>query len=157
MYCVCTSFQQVDLIMDRKDSELLSLLRQDARMPISAMAAKLHTGRSTIRQRLTRLEKLGVIRRYTVEVDESKIGESHSAFVLISFMPGTSSQRDVANSIAAIPGIEELYLISGSWDMIARIHATTLEDIGSIVIDKLRSIKGVSGTETCSIFSYVKG
>ena len=72
-------------------------------------------------------------------------------------MPGTSSQRDVANSIAAIPGIEELYLISGSWDMIARIHATTLEDIGNIVIDKLRSIKGVSGTETCSIFSYVKG
>ncbi len=143
--------------MDRKDNELLSVLRQNARLPISAMAQKLGIGRSTVRQRVSRLEKLGVIRRYTVEVDESKIGESHSAFVLISFMPGTSSQREVANSIAAIPGIEELYLISGSWDMIARIHATTLEEIGSIVIDKLRAIEGVSRTETCSIFSPVKG
>lgn len=143
--------------MDRKDNELLSVLRQNARLSISAMAQKLGIGRSTVRQRVSRLEKLGVIRRYTVEVDESKIGESHSAFVLISFMPGTSSQREVANSIAAIPGIEELYLISGSWDMIARIHAATLEEIGGIVIDKLRAIKGVSRTETCSIFSPVKG
>ena len=142
--------------MDKKDNELLSILRQNARMPISIIASKLGIGRSTARLRISRLEDVGVIKRYTVEVDENKIGESHSAFVFISFMPGTASQRDVAKRIAGIPGVEELYLISGRWDMVARIHAANLEEIGSIVIDRLRSIEGVSGTETCSIFSIVK-
>ena len=142
--------------MDKKDSELLNALRQNARMPLSALAAKLGMGRGTVRQRMSKLEKQGVIARYTVDVDESRIGASHSAFVLISFMPGTSSQRDVADNIAAIPGIDELYLVSGSWDMIARIHAETLEGIGSIVIDRLRSVSGVSSTQTCSVFSSVK-
>lgn len=143
-------------IMDIKDSELLNALRQNARMPLSSLAAKLGMGRGTVRQRMSKLEKQGVIVRYTVDVDENRIGASHSAFVLISFMPGTSSQRDVADNIAAIPGIDELYLVSGSWDMIARIHAETLEGIGSIVIDRLRSVSGVSSTQTCSVFSSVK-
>ncbi|MBX8632389.1 MAG: Lrp/AsnC family transcriptional regulator [Thermoplasmata archaeon YP2-bin.285] len=143
-------------MFDRIDSELVSILRENSRMPISAIAQRLGVARGTVRQRLSRLEKEGIIRRYTVEIDESKVSDSQSAFVLISFMPGFATQREVARRIASIEGVSELYLISGGWDMIAKISAPGLNDIGNIVIDRLRSMEGVSRTETCSVFSTVK-
>ncbi len=144
-------------MIDRKDIELINVLKDNARMPVSAIAKRLGIGRATVKQRMERLEKERVIRRYTLELDEGKIGSGYAAFVLIAFMPGVASQREVARRISSVKGITELHLISGAWDMIAEVHASSTEEIGSIVIDHLRSIEGVSRTETCSIFATVKG
>jgi DNA-binding Lrp family transcriptional regulator len=143
-------------MVDKLDAEIVALLKENARMPISSIAEKLGIGRGTARQRISGLRKEGIIRRYTVDIDESRFNETHSAFILISFMPGLATQREVANRISSIPGIRELYLISGGWDMIARVSARSLEELGSIVIDRLRAVEGVNRTETCSIFSTVK-
>lgn len=143
-------------MIDRLDAELISLLREDGRMSVLELSKRLGIGRATVRQRMDRLEKSGVIRKYTVDLDEGKVGESYAAIVLIAFMPGFVSQREVARRIAGLRGVSELHLISGPWDMIAKIQASSVEEIGRIVIDQLRSIEGVSRTETCSIFSSVK-
>ena len=152
----CLLMVQVVDMIDKLDAEILALLKENARMPVSSIAERLGIGRGTARQRISSLRKEGIIRRYTVDIDESKLNESHSAFILISFMPGLATQREVADRISAIPGIRELYLISGGWDMIARVSAQSLQELGNIVIDKLRSIEGVNRTETCSIFGTVK-
>lgn len=144
-------------MIDRTDSRLLDLLRQNARMPVSAIAKHLGIGRATVKQRMDRLETEGVVKKYTVDVDEGKVGTGYSAVVLISFIQGVASQREVARRIASIKGISELHLISGTWDMVARVHAPSTEEIGRLVIDQLRSIEGVGRTETCSIFATIKG
>ena len=144
-------------MVDKKDIRLVDLLTENARMPVSSIARRLGLGRATVKQRMKRLEEEHVIKRYTVELDEEKVGSGYAAIVLISFMPGFSTQRDVARKISGLKGVSELHLISGTWDMIAKVHASSPEEIGRIVIDQLRSIEGVSRTETCSIFATVKG
>lgn len=147
----------LDKMLDRKDLALINVLRENARMPVSAIAKKLGIGRATVKQRMDKLEKEHVVKRYTVELDAGKVGSGYAAFVLIAFMPGLASQREVARRVSAVKGVIELHVISGAWDMIARVHASSTEEIGSIVVDQLRSIDGVGRTETCSIFSTVKG
>lgn len=144
-------------MLDRTDAELISLLRENGRMPVSGIAKRLGIGRATVKQRMEKLEKAQIIRKYTVEIDEEKVGAGYTAVVLISFMPGFASQRDVARRISALKGVSELHLISGAWDMMAKVNAASVEEIGRIVIDQLRSIEGVSRTETCSVFSTIKG
>ena len=144
-------------MMDAKDAELINLLREDSRMPVSAIAKKLRMGRATVKQRMERLEEAHIIRRYTLDIDEGKAGSGYCAIVLIAFMPGFASQREVAKRIASLSGVSELHLISGAWDMVARINAPSMEDIGRVVIDRLRSIEGVGRTETCSVFATIKG
>lgn len=143
--------------MDAKDMELVGLLRKNARMSVSSLAKRLGLGRATVKQRMDRLERAEIIKRYTVELDEGKAGAGYGALVLISFMPGFASQREVARRIASLEGVRELHLISGAWDMIAKVHASSTDEIGRIVIDRLRSVEGVGRTETCSIFATVKG
>ena len=66
------------------------------------------------------------------------------------------AQRELANRIAKIPGIYEVHIISGEYDLLLKVRGTSLEDIGKLVIDKLRQLKGVGRTLTCTCFETVK-
>ena len=54
--------------MDDTDHRLIALLRQDARLPLAALAAKLGVSRGTVANRLRRLEDDGVVVGYTVRL-----------------------------------------------------------------------------------------
>ena len=54
--------------MDETDHQLISLLRQDSRLPVAALALKLQVSRGTVTNRIRRLEDEGVIVGYTVRL-----------------------------------------------------------------------------------------
>ena len=54
----------------KADELLLSLLRVDARASTAEIARRLSLSRTTVQNRITRLEQEGVIRGYTVRVDD---------------------------------------------------------------------------------------
>ena len=66
------------------------------------------------------------------------------------------SQRETADEIADLRGISEVHMISGEWDMLLKVRGSSMEDIGKLVIDKLREIKGVARTLTCACFTTIK-
>jgi DNA-binding Lrp family transcriptional regulator len=85
------------------------------------------------------------------------MGKPITAFVLISFLPEpTISQRNLAQDIAMMEGVQEVHLISGEYDILAKVRGTSMESIGSLVIDRIRMLPGVGRTLTCSSFAAVK-
>jgi DNA-binding Lrp family transcriptional regulator len=99
----------------------------------------------------------GVIRRFTIVPDFTKLGKQITAFVMVSFTPVPGlSQRELAKLIAVIENVQEVYLISGQWDILVKVRAGKVEDIGGLVIDKIRAIRGVASTETCVSFECVR-
>ena len=56
------------MALDERDRELLALLAEDARMPLTGLARRLGVARSTVQQRLARLEADGVIAGYSVRL-----------------------------------------------------------------------------------------
>ena len=54
--------------LDDRDRQILALLRQDARLPLKTLAARIGLARSTLRERLARLEADGVIRGYRIDI-----------------------------------------------------------------------------------------
>lgn len=143
--------------MDDLDLKIIGILKRDARTPISRMAKDLNLPRTTVHERVKRLIERGIIRSYTVIPDYAKLGKSTTAFVLVSFMPGTEySQRKVAEEIASLENVHEVHLISGDWDILVKVRADSISSIGSLVIDRIREIKGVAKTLTCTVFDTVK-
>jgi DNA-binding Lrp family transcriptional regulator len=67
-------------------------------------------------------------------------------FVLISVKP--SHIRKVFNEIYKIPDVLDVNTLFGEYDIIAKIEAESTEELGKIVIDKIRSIEGISDTRT---------
>ena len=72
------------------------------------------------------------------------------AFVLIKF--GTSTHLNFARltkeKIAKIERVKEVYGVFGRHDIIAKVEASSLESLASLIADKIRSIPGIISTET---------
>lgn len=144
-------------MLDEKDSAILEELMKDSRRTTKAIARELDLPRATVHDRIVKMEQKKVILRYTAVPDFAQLGLGVTAFILVQFEPEKGlSQRDTAEDIAMLPGIFEVHMISGEYDMLLKVRGSSMEEIGKLVIDRLRDVKGVSRTLTCACFTTVK-
>ncbi len=68
------------------------------------------------------------------------------AIVLISVEPG--KDRKVASELKKVKGVEKAFLVSGLYDVVARIQGANTEEILATVYDKIRPIPGVKSSQT---------
>ncbi len=71
------------------------------------------------------------------------------AFVLIETAVGKT--KEVVRSIGDESGVDEVYTVTGPYDIIAVIEKETLSDIGDLVTSKIHAVKGVTRTVTCLV------
>lgn len=144
-------------MLDEKDSAILEELIKDSRKTTKAIGRELEIPRATVHDRIVKMEQKGVIRKYTAVPDYGQLGLGVTAFILVQFLPEKGvSQRETAEDISSLPGIYEVHMISGEYDMLLKVRGSSMEDIGKLVIDRLRDITGVSRTLTCACFTTVK-
>ena len=55
---------------------------------------------------------------------------------------------EIAEEIAALPGVSEVYSVTGTIDLIALVRVRTVDDVATVVADQLNKVPGVEGTET---------
>lgn len=67
-------------------------------------------------------------------------------FVLISTSP--ASEHEVYDELLKIPEVVELHPLFGEYDLIAKIETEDFNQLGQIVVEKIRSIDGVVDTKT---------
>ncbi len=67
--------------LDRVDSEILAILRDDARIPYQALGQRVHLSANAAADRVRRLIRLGVIRRFTVDIDQARLGRDLEAVI----------------------------------------------------------------------------
>jgi DNA-binding Lrp family transcriptional regulator len=73
-------------------------------------------------------------------------------FVLINV--ATAHEQEVYNKLSKIPQIVELHPLFGEYDLIAKIDASDFEELGTIIVNKIRSITGVLDTKTLTGLSF---
>jgi DNA-binding Lrp family transcriptional regulator len=73
-------------------------------------------------------------------------------FVLINVAP--AHEHDVYNKLSKIPQIVELHPLFGEYDLIAKIDAPDFEELGTIIVNKIRSITGVLDTKTLTGLTF---
>ncbi|OLQ81355.1 AsnC family transcriptional regulator [Photobacterium proteolyticum] len=130
--------------LDDTDRQLLSLLRKNARMPIVNLAKELRVSRATVQNRISKLEKEGIILGYTVKLkadaDESVVK------VIMSISVVAKDENKVLEQLHHFPEILSLYHTNGHWDLIAEIQAKNLTLLGAL-LGRIRSIEGIVQTE----------
>ena len=131
--------------MDEIDQKLMSLLRQDARLTVAALATKLQVSRGTVTNRIRRMEDDGVIVGYTVRLRPDVQHNAIKAWMSIA-VDGNQT-RTVIASLLGEPGVATLHDTNGRWDLLAELRAETLQELAK-VLERIRLLKGISNTET---------
>ncbi len=136
--------------VSEKDRQLLSLLSENARMPVATLAKRLALSRTTVQARLERLERDGVIAGYTVRLSDEYASSLIRAHILITIAPKALSQ--VVASLERVKAVTALHSVSGSFDLIAIIAAPSIAQLDDL-IDQIGTIDGVERTLSSIVLS----
>jgi Lrp/AsnC family transcriptional regulator, leucine-responsive regulatory protein len=147
----------MSVMIDKKDEIILYELKKNARDTTKNIGKTVKIPRITVHDRIKKMVNAGIIKTFTIIPDYKKIGLSCTAFIFISFQSDVNiSQRELAKRIALLPNVFEVHIISGEYDLLIKVRGISLEEIGKLIVDKLRLIKGVGRTLTCTCFETVK-
>jgi len=148
--------------LDEKDKEILKFIQEDCKRSTKEIARKISSPITTVYAKVKRMEDLGIIKHYKTVLDAKKLGKGTTAFILVSVgyrAPGiekTLDQRETAKKIAKFYEVLETHLISGDWDILIKVKAKDVDEIGKFVVDKLRKLEGVEKTLSCMVYGTAK-
>lgn len=136
--------------MDALDRRLLSLLEADAREPTASLARKLGVSRTTVQDRIRRLEREGVVAGYTLRLGSEYREERITAYVMLSVNPKLSAR--VVHALKAMPELRRLHAVSGVYDLLAEVSAESTRRIDE-VLDTIGSTPGIERTTSSIVLS----
>ncbi len=139
--------------LDEIDYKILEILRRDARTPFTDVGRDLGISDATVHVRVKKMMDEGVIKRYTLVVDEEALGRNVHGFVLINVKPG--SLEDVANQLVENEKVSAIYEIHGPNDLIVKIEAGDLDEMRNLML-KIREIPNVATSELITVFKVWK-
>ena len=131
---------------DKMDMELLQELSEDGAISIPTLAKKMNVNSSVLYSRIKRMKEKNLIKRFTVDIDESMLGIGIRATIGIN--RDSKSKETVHKSLLGISEVLSITEVTGRFDMLVNIHTTNLGELHTIAINKIGKITGVYNTET---------
>jgi len=132
------------------DERLIALLRANAREPTASLARKLGLARSTVQERIARLERQGAIKGYTVRLSDEAAAGKLRAVVMISTDPKRADR--VAIELNKMLEVRSLSAVAGTFDLIATVETDTPARIDQL-LDRIGRANGVARTVSSIVLS----
>lgn len=129
--------------LDRIDAKLLDLLKVNAREPTASLARKLDLSRSAIQDRMSRLERDGVIAGYTIKLGEDVPADRLQAIVRFTVDPKFTT--DIIRKISESVEAKSCFSVSGAFDLVVIVGAETAVRLNQ-VLQEFGEIDGVERT-----------
>ena len=133
--------------LDDIDREILAALTADARVPLVAIAARVHLSRNAVKQRMERMERDGVIAGYTV-VPGAAAARGVTAIVMVYRSDRMRDDRVIA-TLRGIPEVVRCDVLSGEYDLFGNPQYRD----GDVLLDSVYRFKGQSAP--CVILTEV--
>ncbi|MDH5374778.1 MAG: Lrp/AsnC family transcriptional regulator [Candidatus Bathyarchaeota archaeon] len=138
---------------DEIDYKILETLRRDARTPFTEIGRDLGISDATVHVRVNKMMDAGIIKRYTIVVDEEALDRKIRGFMLINVNPG--SLEEAANQLVENERVSAVYEIHGPNDLIVKVEAGSLDEMRELVL-KVREIPNVATSELITVFKVWK-
>lgn len=130
--------------------ELLKLLRQNALESPKNLARMLNTTEDAVKAKIAGYEQAGIIRGYQAIVNTDLMDmDLVRAVIEVKVTPEREGGFNrVAERVSKFPEVESVYLMSGTYDLLAVVAGRNLKDVAFFVSEKLATIDGIISTGT---------
>ena len=136
--------------LDKVDNQILALLMDDARLPVTTIAKKIAMARTTVIARIAALEQRGVIAGYGLRLNQALFGSGVRAYVGMSIEPRSAAA--LVKLLQQWPEVETLYAVSGVIDYMMTLRCGSTEELDRL-LDQIGDLEGVRQTSTSIILS----
>ncbi len=135
--------------MDQLDRRIIAALQANARASTTQIAATLGVARTTVHERINRMEQRGIITGYSVRLGSTEDTPKVQVIVMLEVQQKETTR--IIKRLEAYPEVKLCLSINGEFDLMLSAEAPRLEDL-DILVDELAKIPGVLRTNTSVVF-----
>ena len=149
-------FRNDALALDDVDLKILGVLQEDARHTYTDIGKSLGMAHSTVYDRIKRLERYGIIRKYTTIIDPEKAG-TRRILALMTVYTDPKESETVAEKLCKAPEILEVYTsISEELIIMAKVMAADQESLHAFIANSVAPLPGVLRIRTSIVTKKFK-
>jgi len=144
-------------ILDEKDFAILRVLQKDAKLSIRDLSARINLSSTPTHERIKRMEKLGIIKEYTVVLDRKKVNKGMMVICMIAL--NAHNKKTAAKFIEEVNKLKEVvefYNISGDFDFMLKILAPNMDEFHDFFVNQLSEIEGIGQTKSIFVMNSIK-
>ncbi|HJX06504.1 MAG TPA: Lrp/AsnC family transcriptional regulator [Actinomycetota bacterium] len=136
-------------MLDERDLEIVTALREDARATYADIAARVGLSASSVHERVRKLEASGVIAAYRAVVDPEAIGLFVTALIAVTPLD-PQQPDDLPERLADLPEVEDCLSVAGEANYILKVRTRSTNHLEEL-IRRLREKAGVSTRTTIAL------
>lgn len=141
--------------LDHTDLLILALVQRDGKLAQSAIAKRVGLSTAAVNERLKKLEKAGVIRRYAAIVDPAAVGAGLTAFVEV-FIEHPRHETTFIERMLGLDEVQECHYVTGEFSLLLKIRVRDVEALQDLLLHRLNCLEGVRQTRTLIVLSTLK-
>ncbi|HEY3301279.1 MAG TPA: winged helix-turn-helix transcriptional regulator [Methylophilaceae bacterium] len=143
--------------LDRIDIKILSILQEDARIPVTELAERVGLSVTPCGERIKRLEKEGVILGYHARLDPQALALSLLVFVELKLSSKSGAIfSKFKQEILKLPSVLECHLVSGDFDYLIKARIAQMSDYRTLLGDILLTLPGAQESRSYIVMEEVK-
>jgi Lrp/AsnC family transcriptional regulator len=109
--------------MDDLDRRILSVLQEDATLPVEKIAERVNSSKSPVWARIRRLREAGIIDRQVAILNGEKVGQNEVFFVLVKTSSHSAAWLDRFHAaVTRMPEVQEAHRLAGEIDYILKVR-----------------------------------
>ncbi|WP_430614942.1 Lrp/AsnC family transcriptional regulator [Flavobacterium sp. JP2137] len=143
--------------LDHKDWEILKLLEVNAKWTVRQIAAQINLSPTPTHERIKRLEKSGVIKRYVTVLDKKKVHKGIMVLCMVTLSKhNKKSGSEFIENVLKYREVVECYNISGDFDFMLKILAESMDGYHDFFVNQLTEIDGIAQTKSIFVMDIIK-
>jgi len=142
-------------MIDSKDKKVLIELLKDGRKSFADLARACRMTRQSIFSRIKSLRRKGVIKGFTVVLDQQKLGLNLKAYILLSAHSSEEARERASKTLAQFPQISQIHRLFGRFDFLLEVLVKDINELSEI-IGKIHRIEVITKTETMIVYKNIK-
>ncbi|NPA75766.1 MAG: Lrp/AsnC family transcriptional regulator [Euryarchaeota archaeon] len=140
--------------MDERDKKIIKMLKENARRPFTDIAKELGVTETTIRKRVAELERSGVIKKYTIEVDPEKVGYKTITILGIDVEP--KYLLEAAKKLAELDEVRWVATSTGDHMIMCEVWTHNGDELMNLLSSKIGKIRGITDVCPAIILEKIK-
>ena len=141
-------------LLDNINLKIIDFLSKDSSTPFVEIAKQIGISDATVHIRVRRLLAAGIINKFTISVDNNRLGYDHLAFMGINVEPGFA--EELTDELSKVDEVLEIHEMHGRFDLLLKVRAKNLDQMRDIVVNKIRILPHIIETELMTVLKSRK-
>ncbi len=143
--------------LDKVDVEILNYLQEDGKLTAKNLADKIGLTQTPVYERIRKLERLGVIKKYVAIVAPESVGKDLVIFMNLTLREhGVGKREKFLQDVSDLQEVVELYHTSGLYDFMAKVRVEDVHEYRNFLVEKVGKIDNVKDIVSHMVLEELK-